>query len=150
MSEYNETMVGHEDQQPQSSNEGSNGGSSLFSLMSRALPENDLQSPITARFLLSQYDEYLELKSQHEKLRTAFYEKDKQCAVYEEKRSKSIAFEIISSAMLTIGPLLLGLLSSLVPKHGWEPITIIVLVAGVLLSLGGIVAKCFMRCRSCE
>lgn len=109
MSEYNETILGHEDQQPQSSNEGSNGGS-LFSQMSRVLPENDLQSPITARFLLSQYDEFLELKSQHEKLRTAFHEKDKQCAVYEEKRYKSIAFEILSSAMLTIGPLLLGLL----------------------------------------
>ena len=144
MSEYNETILGHEDQQPQSSNEGSNGGS-LFSQMSRVLPENDLQSPITARFLLSQYDEYLELKSQHEKLRTAFHAKDKQCAVYEEKRYKSIAFEILSSAMLTIGPLLLGLLSSLVPNQGWESITIIVLVAGVLLLIGGILAKCFMR-----
>lgn len=145
MNEKTETIVGNEDQQPQSSTEGSNGGKSLFSQMSRVLPENDLQSPITARFLLCQYDEYLELKSQYEKLRAAFHEKDKQCAIYEEKRDKSIAFEILSSAMLTVGPLLLGLISYLVPNHGWELTTILVLVAGALLLLGGILAKCFIR-----
>ena len=145
MSEKNETVVSNEEQQPQSSNEGSNGGKSLFSQMSRALPENDLQSPITARFLLNQYDEYLELKLQYEKLRAAFHETDKRCAVYEEKRNKSIAFEILSSAMLTIGPLLLGLLSYMIPNYGWEFITISVLVAGTLLLIGGIVSKCFMR-----
>lgn len=122
-----------------------NEGKSPFSKMSRILSEEDLTSPITARFLLNQFDDYQILKCKHEKLQIDFYEKDKLCSVYEVKNARSTAFEVLSSAMLSIGPLLLGTLSHLIPTYGWEFGTIVVLVAGILLLLGGVIAKIFAK-----
>lgn len=135
-----------EDVYPRSVNE-SNGyeRKALFSKVNRSLSEDELSSPATIRFLLSQFDDFQDLKKQYDKLCQDYHEKDKQCAIYEVRRDKSIAFEILSSAMLAIGPLLLGLFPSILSENNWNFTTIIVLISGVLILLGGIIAKFYVK-----
>lgn len=120
-------------------------GKNPFSQMSRVLSEDDLTSPITARFLLSQFDEFQELKKEYAKLKDNYHEKDKSCAIYEEQRKGNKAVEILNSTMLAIGPLLLGTLSYLIPTYGWSALSIIDCIAGGGLLLAGVFVKFFVK-----
>lgn len=141
-----EEKVFDEDLNPRSLGKtGGEEGKSPFSQMSRVLSEEDLKSPITARVLLSQFDEYQVLKNKYEQLLNDYHEKDKKCAIYEEQRKGSTTIEILNSTMLAIGPLLLGTLSYLVPTYGWNAISIIDAVAGGGLLIAGVIVKVFVK-----
>lgn len=73
-----------------------------------------------------------------------FHEKDKQCAVLMEKDKSNTAFEIMCSSAIAVGPLLLGLLP-LLASASWSGICWVLLVAGVALLVGGIIAKFFFK-----
>lgn len=123
----------------------SNEGKSPFSQVSRIITEEDLKSPVVVRILLNQFDEYQNLKSKHEELQSDFHEKDKNCAILEERQKGNTAFDILNAVMLAVGPLLLGTLSYLIPKDGFGAITIIVGIAGSALLFGGIFTKFFIK-----
>lgn len=123
----------------------SNEGKSPFSQVSRVITEEDLKSPVVVRILLNQFDEYQNLKSKYEHLQLDFHKKDKVCAILEEREKGNKAVDILNTVMLSVGPLLLGMLTYLIKENGWDAVTIIVCIAGGVLLLGGILTKFFVK-----
>ncbi len=115
-----------------------------FSKIPRELSEEELSHPGIVRYLLTQLDELKDVKRCLETAKDKFHEKDKQCAVLEEKDKSNTSFEILCSFAIAVGPLLLGLLPSLA-NDSWNIICTLILVAGILLLGGGVIAKFFFK-----
>ncbi|MDE6507920.1 MAG: hypothetical protein K2L04_05615 [Alistipes sp.] len=105
-----------------------------FSKLDRALAEEDMQSKGTQRLLLNELDKYEECKRELESYQTRYHEKDKRCAVLEEKVNQNTAFEIICSIALSIGALLIGMVDNEYPD--WK-----LIIGGTILLGGAIFAK---------
>lgn len=107
-----------------------------FSRINRGISDEDLQSPITARWLLSEHDKYDTCVKELDRTKTAFHEKDKECAVVQAKLKTNTSFEMLYSCSLSMGSALLGAFITFDGDIKWLSIAI-----GVILTIGSVVAK---------
>lgn len=114
--------------------------SKALSGLNRELTDADLSSPGVQRMLLQKIDEYDACRLELEQVKKSFHEKDKQCAVLEEKSKSSLSFEVLYGFSLTIGAALIGLYPSIKAVFNW-----ILLVLGIMLLVGPIVAKALKK-----
>jgi len=115
-----------------------------YSSARRELTEDELKSPAVHCFLLDEIDrldkEVFELKEYKER----FHAVDKGKAVLEEKIKKPVFADIIFGLCLTVGAALLGLLPYFYEIK--QPSTGIILgFVGIVLIIGGIIAKTVLR-----
>lgn len=101
-----------------------------FSGLGRELTEDDLSSPAAKKMLLQKIDEYDECAAKLELLEKQYHEKDKLCAVQEEKLVSSTKFDLLYSSCLTLGAAIVGLAPNI---DGNAVIKYIILGLGVLL-----------------
>lgn len=105
--------------------------------MKRELSDEDLNSPGTQRLILNELDKYEECSKLLEEYKTKYYKSETSRAVLEERANTSDSFEILYSASLSFGAMLVGLTPSLIDKAvGW-----FVGGVGLLLLALGITAK---------
>ena len=113
-----------------------------FSKISRELSEDDLKSPGTQRLLLNEIDQFEECKTELDKYRTLYFERNTDCAVYEEKLKSNATLEVATSSLLALGPALMSLSPSITNKEGeWYYLSTIILILGLVMLIGGITAK---------
>ncbi|MEY1638430.1 hypothetical protein [Tenuifilum osseticum] len=110
--------------------------SSPFLNIKRDLNEEDLKSPAVQRLLLSENDKLEHQVHRLEIFEEKFHSLDKECAVLKEKVSQNTAFEIIFTTCIAIGSALCGISSLYWSQKGY-----ILLLIGLGLTLGGILAK---------
>lgn len=82
-----------------------------FSKLERKLQEEDLSNRGAQRFILNELD-----KKQSEQYRDKFHVVDKENAVLSERISSDTFFEVMNSALLTIGFILVGLTPSVLKE----------------------------------
>lgn len=117
-----------------------------FSKINRELSEDDLKSPGTQRLILNELDKYEACKAELDFYREQYYEVASECKVYEEKLKSNTTNEVASGFLLAFGPSLMTLAPSIVNKDGnWYYLSTIVLIIGVILLSGGIIAKIIKR-----
>ena len=109
-----------------------------LSSLKRELSDDDLASPGTQKMLLEELERLTEENSSLSSFRSLFHESDKKVAILGEKQKKNISFEVISGACLAIGSASLGYAPSV-----WDhpPSGPILIAFGVVLTIGGVVAK---------
>lgn len=91
-----------------------------FSKLKRELSDEDLNSPGTQRLILNELDKYEECSKLLEEYKTKYYKSETSRAVLEERANTSDSFEILYSASLSFGAMLVGLTPSLIDKAvGW-------------------------------
>lgn len=113
-----------------------------FSKINRELTEEDLKSPGTQRLILNELDKYESCKAELDFYREQYYERSADCKVYEEKLKSNTTNEVASGFLLAFGPSLMTLTPSIVDKNGeWYYLSTIVLIIGIILLAGGIIAK---------
>lgn len=115
-------------------------GPRAFRNISRELEEEDLANPSPAvlKLLLNEIDRLEIEKEEYKPYMKRFYDADRKVSVLEQKSRIALGGDIVFGGCLTVGALLLGL------AHGlWshQPFGWIVVVAGVVLFLIGILAK---------
>ena len=109
-----------------------------FSKLAVELTDEDLRSQGVQKLLLAEISRLEASETRAESFRERFNEKDKQCAVLEEKGKTIVFSEVLYSVSLTLGAALLGLTPS-IKSEGISPGVIGTI--GVLLIIGAIVAK---------
>ena len=117
-----------------------------FSKINRELTEEDLKSPGTQRLILNELDKYEQCKVELDFYREQYYERSSDCKVYEEKLKSNTTNEVASGFLLAFGPSLITLTPSIVDKNGeWYYLSTIVLIIGIILLAGGIIATIIKR-----
>lgn len=111
-----------------------------LSNLNRSLNELELKSSGVQKLLLSQLDDFEACKQRLKDVETQFHDRDKKCAVYEERFSNNNSKEIFYSSLLVIGPALIGLSVSLPDSCKWT----ICILGGVVL-LSSVCVKIFMK-----
>ncbi len=114
--------------------------SSPFLNIKRDLNEDDLKTPAVQRLLLSENDKLEHQVRRLELIEENFHIIDKECAVLKEKLSQNTAFEIIFTTCIAIGSALCGISSLYWNQKGY-----ILLLIGLGLTFGGILAKIFKK-----
>lgn len=107
-----------------------------FSSINRGITEADLQSRVTAQWLLSEHDKYDACLKQFDELKDLYHEKDKECAIAQGKLQTNTTIEVLYSSTLSMGSALLG---AFIPFEGgikWFGIAV-----GALLLVCGIMSK---------
>lgn len=107
-----------------------------FSGINRGITEADLQSRVTAQWLLSEHDKYDACLKQLDELKDSYHEKDKECAIAQGKLKTNTTVEVLYSSTLSMGSALLG---AFIPFEGgikWFGIAV-----GALLLICGIMSK---------
>lgn len=108
----------------------------------RELSDKELLSPVIPKMLLDEIDRLEEDKTELAGFRNRFYDADKKVAVLEQKQKIDIAQEIVSLTCLTIGGAALGYAPSVWAS---QPTGAIALGFGIVLVLGGIIAKALTK-----
>lgn len=117
-----------------------------FSNLKRELTDEDLKSPGTLRLILRDLDNYEECKSQLDKYKSMFHEKDKDNAVLETKLGASNGFDILYSVMLSLGSALMGMVPSIQNKDGnVYYMSVVVGAIGLVVLLSGILTRLFKK-----
>jgi hypothetical protein len=114
--------------------------SSPFMNIKRDLKEEDLKNPAVQRLILSENDKLEHHVHSLELIRDQYHIIDKQCAVLSSKIDQNSAFEIIYTICVAIGSALSG-----ISAIYWEQKGYILLLIGLGLTFGGIVAKIFRK-----
>ena len=114
--------------------------SSPFLNIKRDLSEVDLKNPAVQRLLLSENDKLEHQVHKLQLIEENYHYIDKECAVLKERINQNTAFEIIFTTCITIGSALSGI-SGLF----WEQKGFILLLIGLGLTFGGIIAKIFRK-----
>lgn len=109
-----------------------------LSSLKRELTDDELASTGTQKMLLEELERLTEENSVLGSFRSLFHEADKNVAILSEKQKKNISFEIISGACLAIGAASLGYAPSV---WDYPPSGPILIAFGVVLTIGGVVAK---------
>lgn len=109
-----------------------------FSKLAVELTDEDLQSQGVQKLLLAEISRLEASETRADSFRERFNEKDKQCAVLEEKGKTVVFSEILYSVSLTLGAALLGLTPS-IKSEGISPG--VIGAVGVVLIIGAVVAK---------
>jgi len=106
--------------------------------LKRELTDEELASPGTQKMILEELERLSEENLVLTGLRQSFHKVDKDLAVLQEKHKRFIAAEIVSGACIAAGAASLGFAPAV-----WSsaPGGYIALAFGVLLTLGGVVAK---------
>lgn len=104
----------------------------------RELSDKELLSPAVQKLLLDEIDRLEDDNTELAGYRSRFYEADKKAAILEQKHTASIAHEIISISCITVGGAAIGFAPSV---WSTQPTGAIALAFGVVLVLGGVVAK---------
>ena len=104
----------------------------------RELSDKELLSPAVQKLLLDEIDRLEEDNTELGGYRSRFHEADKKAAVLQQKQTISIAQEIISLSCITVGGAALGYAPSVWSS---QPTGGIALAFGVVLVMGGIIAK---------
>jgi hypothetical protein len=108
----------------------------------RELNDKELLSPAIPKMLLDEIDRLEEEKTELAGFRSRFYDADKKVAVLEQRQKISLAQEIVSLACLTVGGAALGYAPSVWSS---QPTGAIALGFGIVLVLGGIIAKALTK-----
>ncbi len=107
----------------------------------RELTDEEFESAAVGKMLL---DEIERLEGDNAELvayRDRFHQADKDCAVLREQQKGSLATDLVFTAGMTLGGILLGLLQSIPSRTSfWE-----VLVVAVLMMATGLMAKFIRR-----
>ena len=119
-----------------------------FSNVKRELTEEELKSPGAMRMLLSKIDDYDNCQKELKEYTEKFHQRDKECAILETAAKGNTAFEIVYSALLTFGSVLIGLYSSIPSNDTSRYVPTIILCVGIAAFLGGIAAKLFRHKQS--
>lgn len=109
-----------------------------FRRIPRELTEEELANSAVQKLLVGNLDRLETEKEEYRLYMERFHEADKKVAVLEQKSRTALALDIIFGGCLTVGGSVIGL------SHGlWshQPFGWIVLVAGVVMLIIGIVAK---------
>ena len=114
--------------------------SSPFVNIKRDLNEDDLKNPAVQRLLLSDNDKLEHQVHKLELINEKFHILDKECAVLREQLNKNTAFEIIFTTCIAIGSALCGISGLYWTQKGY-----ILLLIGLGLTFGGILAKIFKK-----
>jgi hypothetical protein len=112
-----------------------------WSQLKRDLTDEELASPAAVKMLLDEVDR---LDFENEELTgyvDRFHEADKTCAVLREQQKSNLASDIVFTAAISLGGVLLGLLSSVRDRASFWPL----LGVGVLMVATGIAAKAIGR-----
>lgn len=112
-----------------------------FSKLKRELQEEDLSNRGTQILILNELDKYEACKKQLEQYRDKFHAADKENAVLSTRISSSTFFEIINSALLTIGSILVGLTPSVLKEGKPYYLTWVILSMGIVALVGSIATK---------
>lgn len=107
-----------------------------YSGIKRLLSEEDLDNIAIKKLIISENDKLERQISELEKIKTKYHEIDKEKAVLEEKVAKRNSFEILYSFCLSVGSVLAGLSGIF-----WEQKGYLLLILGIVLIIGGIIAK---------
>ena len=109
-----------------------------LSTLRRELSDKELLSPAVQKLLLDEIDRLEGENTELAGYRSRFHEADKQSAILAQKHRVSISQEVISMSCITVGGAALGYAPSI-----WsvQPTGALSLAFGVVLVLGGIVAK---------
>jgi hypothetical protein len=109
-----------------------------LSTLRRELSDKELLSPAVQKLLLDEIDRLEDDNTELAGYRSRFHEADKKSAILEQKHRVSISQEVISMSCITVGGAALGYAPSI-----WsvQPTGSLSLAFGVVLVLGGIVAK---------
>jgi len=108
----------------------------------RELNDKELLSPAIPKMLLDEIDRLEEEKTELAGFRSRFYDADKKVAVLEQRQRISLAQEIVSLTCLTVGGAALGYAPSVWSS---QPTGAIALGFGIVLVLGGIIAKALTK-----
>lgn len=109
-----------------------------YSKVRRELSEDELATPGAQRLLLDELDRLQRQVDELSAYRGQFHEADKRAAVLKQKLEVAVAGEIISGICLTVGAALVGIAPALWDK---KPYGVIVVAAGIVLLVGGVLAK---------
>jgi hypothetical protein len=104
------------------------------------LTEQELASPAAVKLLLDEVDRLDLENGELAVYRERFHETDKACAVLTEQQKGNLAADIVSTAAISLGGVLLRLLPSMQDRAFWE-----LLGVGVLIAAAGIAAKIVRR-----
>lgn len=104
----------------------------------RELSDKELLSPAVQKLLLDEIDRLEEDNTELAGYRSRFHDADKKAAILQQKQTTSIAHEIISLSCITVGGAAIGYAPSVWAS---QPTGGVALAFGVVLVLGGIVAK---------
>ncbi|MFB9151054.1 hypothetical protein [Roseovarius ramblicola] len=109
-----------------------------FINLRRELSEEELSNSGVQKMMLAEVER---LDAENDKLQDVqlqYHQKDKQVAVFEEKFKAKVAIEVISTGMITVGSVLLGL-----AYGAWDkaPLGLFFLASGVALVILAVVAK---------
>ena len=102
-----------------------------------------MSSPAAKKMLLQKIDEFDECAAKLDLLEKQFHEKDKLCAVQEEKLASSTKFDLLYSSCLTLGAAIVGLAPSI---DGNEVIKYVILGLGILLLGIAVISKLKKSC----
>lgn len=113
---------------------------SPFANIKRELSEEELTNPAVIRFLISDHDRMESDLNRMSKYEELYHSKDKESAILTERIKVSTASEVIYTVCETGGSALMGLSSLFWGNKGW-----LLLIAGGLFVIGGIIYKFFMK-----
>jgi hypothetical protein len=106
----------------------------------RDLTEDELTSPAAVKLLLDEVDRLDLENGELVVYRDRFHESDKACAVLREQQKRDLATDIVFTAAISLGGVLLGLLPSIQNRAAFWGL----LCIGILMAITGIAAK-FVR-----
>lgn len=111
-----------------------------FANVKRELSDDELQSPAVQKLLLN--DNY-RMEKENEQLKeyeALYHQRDKEAAVLNEKLKASRGHDILYTACEAVGSLLVG-----VAALDWQNNGMLIVSAGAILVMGGIIYKFFMK-----
>lgn len=112
-----------------------------FDKIHRELTDDELKNPIVQKWLISEVDKLHSCENKLSALQKDYHKLDKENAVLKTKSEGSLISEILSCTMFAIGPAMLGLTPSLLQNGKMWYMSWIILVLGIVLLLGAIIAK---------
>ena len=109
-----------------------------FTNLRRELTDEDLSNPGVQKMMLAEVERLDVENDRLQGVETEYHQKDKRVAVLEEKFKTKVAVEVVSTAMITVGSVLLGL-----AYGAWDkaPLGLFFLASGAILVILAIVAK---------
>jgi hypothetical protein len=106
--------------------------------LKRELTDEELSSSGTQKMLLEELERLTEENARLASYQDDFHEADKGLAVLKEKQKRNISAEIVSGSCLATGAAALGYAPAVWAS---QPSGYIALAFGIVLTLGGIIAK---------
>jgi hypothetical protein len=113
-----------------------------FARIRRELSEDELATPAVQRMLLSEVERLERVETEFVAVRAQFHAVDKRASVLEERHRKWTATEVLATACVAVGSVMLGYAPSF---PGGSPHQTITIVLGAALVIAGIVVKAVQR-----